>query len=112
MPKGDLGDALTKVFLLFLLFFAFLVFLCADWPREISAIVLGCSLIGMWWKIDHPENRRQRRLSAGQCLKCGYDLRATPNRCPECGSLPEQSALQSEITHPSPDHRQAAKIAK
>ncbi|HVS71898.1 MAG TPA: hypothetical protein VHQ47_11640, partial [Phycisphaerae bacterium] len=46
--------------------------------------------------------RRQRyRLRHGLCLKCGYDLRSSPEKCPECGAIPPPRAPTAAIV-PTP----------
>jgi hypothetical protein len=61
------------------------------WNRDATleappwAIIVGASGFAfIFWRC-----RRTDRPSQGAlCHACGYDLRATPERCPECGTVP------------------------
>ena len=43
------------------------------------------------WLSWHRHRRRRALRDAGKCVACGYDLRGTPGRCPECGAAERQA---------------------
>jgi 4-amino-4-deoxy-L-arabinose transferase-like glycosyltransferase len=49
-------------------------------------------LLALWRFI-----RKRRRHLRGHCPNCNYDLRATPERCPECGAVPVARLLSGRI---------------
>jgi predicted RNA-binding Zn-ribbon protein involved in translation (DUF1610 family) len=66
----------------------------AHWTAYESAIeiphwalaVLLAVLPATWCTRVVTARRRSRRIARGLCASCGYDLRSSHDRCPECGA--------------------------
>jgi hypothetical protein len=61
-PKGEEGVAV-----------------CPYWAAVLAALIAPATWV---WR----HRREGRAARAGLCPACDYDLRATPDRCPECGT--------------------------
>jgi hypothetical protein len=54
-------------------------------PHWFPACLLMLPL--MWIVYSYFRTRAERRIAQGLCGNCGYDMRASPDRCPECGTV-------------------------
>jgi len=57
------------------------------WPMLVPAGVLLGTGLALWLPKAIGRHQEVRRLAAGRCARCGYDLRASRDRCPECGTI-------------------------
>jgi hypothetical protein len=65
-----------------------------QWLQEQDLVIPDWLLVFVFSVVPIIWSRRARRAvicrktPSYSCLNCGYDLRATPTKCPECGNVP------------------------
>jgi hypothetical protein len=59
-------------------------------PATNLVLILGTLVLPALWLVrtGRAIKSRRERKRKGLCLSCGYDLRVSPERCPECGAVP------------------------
>ena len=57
------------------------------WPMLVPIGLLFGTGLALWLPRVLGGRVERRRLERGQCGRCGYDLRGSPDRCPECGTV-------------------------
>jgi hypothetical protein len=68
-------------------------------------LLLSLVLPALWLRFGLRSIRAARRKKMGLCRRCGYDLRASGDRCPECGdAVPAGSAAPMVSGAPSAHH--------
>ncbi len=60
-------------------------------PLYLPILVFSIPPCGLW---ALSSGRRRKRKKLGLCVKCGYDLRGSKDRCPECNTPFEWSCSQ------------------
>jgi hypothetical protein len=83
-------------------------------PDQSEATTFHLVSIPYWWflvlSVPFPvvslirSFRQRRRLRMNLCRQCGYDLRHSPGKCPECGAGPITPPIAPPTAKPDPSH--------